>query len=246
MLFINPEIRDEMERISKSYASLIAPLRESLAKISEEYSKLISIPKIQIPPSLKAVDRIRKAQYVYWDFLDDKYIDAILSSNDIDSTLLSFENDDQYSGIEKILTDLSEDATINKRNELFKEIKETFEDGKYSISVIGIAALIDFVLTDTTGKSTHNANKRCDAILEKIKSNDEVTSDEYALMTLALTYHEMMDTFYEYAPFESSEPDALNRNWIMHGRSVRQITKLDCIKLFRFLRGIILINKIYS
>lgn len=35
--------------------------------------------------------------------------------------------------------------------------------------------------------------------------------------------------------FKGKEPPIMNRHWIMHGRSTRELTNVDCIKLFVFL-----------
>ena len=44
--------------------------------------------------------------------------------------------------------------------------------------------------------------------------------------------------------FDDPEPKILNRHWIMHGRSLRRKTKLDCVKMIRFIYGIILLDEI--
>ena len=62
----------------------------------------------------------------------------------------------------------------------------------------------------------------------------------------AMTFNTFAKSFYETIPFSDEEPQLLNRNWIMHGRSQREYKRIDCIKLLRFLYGIILVDYIDS
>jgi hypothetical protein len=63
-------------------------------------------------------------------------------------------------------------------------------------------------------------------------------------LALFMTFNATAISFYRTIPFSDEEPDYLNRNWIMHGRSQSENTRIDFIKLLRFLYGIILINYI--
>ena len=100
------------------------------------------------------------------------------------------------------------------------------------------------VLSEATQNPTHSPKERCNAILDKLMDLDDIADEEYATLTLFMTFNTMVKSFYKTISFSDPEPRFLNRHWIMHGRIQREMTRLDCIKLLRFLYGIILIDYI--
>ena len=44
-----------------------------------------------------------------------------------------------------------------------------------------------------------------------------------------------IETFAASHDFDKCELPTMNRNWIMHGRSTREFTDIDCIKLYIFI-----------
>ena len=100
------------------------------------------------------------------------------------------------------------------------------------------------VLSEATQNPTHSPKERCNAILDKLMDLDDIADEEYATLTLFMTFNAMVKSFYKTISFSDPEPRFLNRHWIMHGRIQREMTRLDCIKLLRFLYGIILIDYI--
>ena len=80
--------------------------------------------------------------------------------------------------------------------------------------------------------------------MRKLEDNEEIENDEFSVFALLITFRETMESFSHNSDFKKKEPKNLNRHWIMHGRSRRRKTKLDCIKTIRFIYGIILIDEL--
>lgn len=127
---------------------------------------------------------------------------------------------------------------------LFSQAIEAYREGKYNLAVIGLTAIIDAVLSEATENPTHKPIDRCNVVLDKLIADEYIADDEYATLTLFMTFNSVVKSFYGTVSFSNCEPDYLNRNWIMHGRSQKENTRLDCIKLLRFLYGIILVYDI--
>jgi metal-dependent hydrolase (beta-lactamase superfamily II) len=86
---------------------------------------------------------------------------------------------------------------------------------------------------------------RCYYTVDKtLEDNEEIENDEFSVFALLITFRETMESFSRNSDFKKKEPKNLNRHWIMHGRSRRRKTKLDCIKTIRFIYGIILIDEL--
>ena len=116
----------------------------------------------------------------------------------------------------------------------------------YDIAAVGFTAIIDAVLSEATQNPTHRPKDRYSAVLDKLMAEEFVADEEHATLILFMTFNASEKSFYETIPFSDEEPQLLNRNWIMHARSQREYTRIDCIKLLRFLYGIILVDYIDS
>ena len=103
----------------------------------------------------------------------------------------------------------------------------------YDLALIGILSIIDSVLSDTS-KQVKNTSifKRGTTLIEKLENNEILDNDEYAVLTLVMTFEATMTTLGANADFTKKEPKGMNRHWIMHGRSGRRRTQLDCINCF--------------
>ena len=71
-----------------------------------------------------------------------------------------------------------------------------------------------------------------------------LSHDEYALVTLVMTFEKTLHSFSKSIPFSEKEPKELNRHWIAHGRSSRKKTKLDCVKMINMIFGLLLLGEL--
>ena len=105
--------------------------------------------------------------------------------------------------------------------------------------------VIDGELSVVTGNPGTNIKRRIEPLLEKLDDDEVLSEDEYSLFSLYLTVDATMKTFAASSNFgNEKEPQYINRHWTMHGRTERRKTKMDCVKLLRFLYAIILLDKI--
>ena len=229
------------EATQKHYAALQALIDAS--KQIEDIFKQISVT-INIPDSLKIVGKMGESQYVYWDYVTSTFVDDAINANDFEMFLLDYESKNNYEKSELLISECDIHPFLQQYQVLFLQCIECYRNEQYNIAAVGLTAIIDAVLSEATQNPTHKPTDRCGVILEKLKAADDVADEEYAVLTLSITFNSMVNSFYKTISFSDSEPCFLNRNWIMHGRMQRELTKLDCIKLLRFLYGIILIDYI--
>ena len=122
---------------------------------------------------------------------------------------------------------------------------DSFLTKNYDLCAIGITVVIDGELSVITGDPGTNIKRRIEPLLEKLDDDEVLSEDEYSLFSLYLTVDETMKTFAASSNFgNEKEPQYINRHWTMHGRTQRRKTKMDCVKLLRFLYAIILLDKI--
>ncbi len=229
------------ESIQK-FDEIIRPLVEA-AEAWREKVKQMSL-NLEIPTSLKVVGKMAASQYVFWDDFTQAFIDDALNAYDINFALFDYESENDFARSESVIKECAEHAYLQSHLSLFSQAIDAYHEEKYNLAAVGLTAVIDAVLSEATHNLTHKPKDRCEAILDKLKANEYVANEEYATLTLFVTFSSMAKSFYETISFSENEPNHLNRHWIMHGRTLAENTRLDCIKLLRFLYGITLINYI--
>ncbi|NLB80586.1 MAG: hypothetical protein GX800_02985, partial [Clostridiaceae bacterium] len=171
-------------------------------------------------------------------------MEEVIASENINKTVRVYESKNKCQKSDVVNRKCLQHSFIATHLRVFEKTIGAYHDGQYNIAVIGFISVIDSVLSEASSNLTHKPLERCKIILDKIAEKDALDSEEYAIITLGLTFQAVVDTSFKTIPFSESEPKYLNRNWIMHGRSKKKKTRLDCIKLINFLYGIILIDEL--
>lgn len=60
--------------------------------------------------------------------------------------------------------------------------------------------------------------------------------------SLYYTIFDVIRSFTDSSSFDETEPTLLNRHWLMHGRTNREYTLVDCIKILSMIYGMLLVN----
>lgn len=252
------QIQEQAKALSDSLQSIIQPAidgmnryKEILAPIIEHNRQLklsieTMLPKFELPDSVKVISKLKEAQYVFWDYMPRSFVDDLLVASDADDTILEYESKNDFAVSDAIISKCLAHNFIKPHLSLFEQCISSYRGGFYNLSAVGFSAVIDAALTEATKNPTHRSLDRCYAILDKLKEKDVVDDEEFAILTLFMTFNATVESFYKSAPFSEEEPDEINRNWIVHGRTMRSFTRLDCIKLIRILYGIIIISEFES
>ena len=120
------------------------------------------------------------------------------------------------------------------KNRLFCESVQAFNNNQYSLAVVGFTAVLDHVISISSGLiNSTNFKDRCNKIFKRIEANnhnaiDNMLETDYYLLAY---YSKVITEFSKHYKFTENEPSQLNRNWISHGNSQRFYSKLDCIKI---------------
>ena len=86
--------------------------------------------------------------------------------------------------------------------------------------------------------------QRINSIFDKLNQKRIVTKQEMKNLCLGYTTAETLKRLTITKNFDESEPENINRHWLMHGRSRREISRLDCIKMLRLINGILLVHEL--
>ncbi len=234
------------ELVKKSaewYNEVFKPLQDFGREIRAKLVNISEVASAAFKPLLVA-DKLGKHQYVIWEYMTLEFVDTIYKSSNVDKELRLMYEKDKY----RLFYSLSQECIncLDGNNaRILSQAIDSFSLKNYDLCAIGITVVIDGELSVVTGNPGTNIKRRLEPLLGKLDDDEVLSEDEYSLFSLYLTVDATMKTFAASSDFgNEKEPQYINRHWTMHGRTERRKTKIDCVKLLRFLYAIILLDKI--
>ncbi len=221
--------RELSEKFNASFESYL-PALERISEISNKYGAIVKLGRnqyvLRMPVSKEFVEEVNKTN-------DRETIDAAIESH-IEHTNTVKET------IEQIKREIGS-------NEFFEQAVCAFYRNEYSLAILGFVSVLDRMLSKCSEQILNvRIGSRVKAILQKVEQKgdlyiDELEEKDYALL---LTYKDALDSFGKDSKFLEDEPKELNRHWIMHGRSNRVYSRLDCIKIINMIYGTIRMSEL--
>ena len=199
---------------------------------------------IELTKPLRAVGLLSDNQFVVWEYPTQDFVEELVNSTNVDKTLRLIYEKEKYSSVIDIAKKCSESPILQNNKRLFDQAIKAFKKGDTDLAILGITATLDGTLSNISGNTTTSFYKRAEALIDKLKSAESLMTlgeEEYSVIILAISLDRTLQSFIARSDFNGKEPKSLNRHWIMHGRSSKRKTKLDCVKLIRLLYGLIII-----
>lgn len=242
---------------TQTFGEVVRQTQERLKAFSDGMVKFFNVIQsfgdaiIKVARPMLVISKLSEIQYVFWDYMTPAFADEIISAPDVNTFMNEYESTEDYKKSKEVIEKCSQHPFVAPQKRLFTQAIRCYHDEQYDIAIIGMMAVIDCVITMASGNPSHRLANRCKEIMSKIELNTAVSYAEYAVVTLLMTYQAMFDTLehgitFSDTPNAKNEPMTLNRHWLMHGRTVREKTRFDCIKLLNFLYSIILIDELSS
>lgn len=222
---------------------ILQPITEISETIKLRFAEIAESTRETARP-FSTIRKLSDVQYVYWEYLTDDFIDTILESTNTNKTLRELCIKNKWRITNQTIQSCEESELLFPYRKLFSQTRTAYNNKQYELAVIGLLPVIDGLLSDVSGNTTTNIFTRADFILQKAENDESISSDEISVIALAWTFRETMQSLSANINFSQKEPKNLNRHWIMHGRSRRKKTRLDCVKLFNFIYAIISICKL--
>ena len=134
---------------------------------------------------------------------------------------------------------------VNKSNislnhrELFNQCVDAYREDKYLICINGLIPILEGEL------SRFCDNKKNIRMMKVCKENMEATENDNKLISHLIwaSCYKLISKLYQKSDFDGDEPIALNRHWILHGRSNTLRGKEDCLRLFNAIYTIISVER---
>ena len=130
---------------------------------------------------------------------------------------------------------------------LFQETVTAFNMGLYNVAIVGFMAVFDRVMSECSGLLNDvNFRRRMEELEKRINAMGDIYIDDLETKDylLFITYFEAVKGIGDGRDFDKDEPMRLSRPWVAHGRSNRNYTKIDCIKVVNMIYGTIRMDEI--
>ena len=218
-------IIDPIRRILEENRSAILSTLKGLATMSQIYD---------------AADKLGKCQFVLVSHIPEELVKRAFAGEDIEELASEYLTGDD------LIKRTAQACGIEHSILLDQSIKAMF-DGSYNLAMLGLMAQLDRVLSEQSGLiELVNFRKRYDKIIDRLNEKGDLYLDEMEGIDFLvfLTYHEAIDGIGKDNGFDKEEPQRVNRNWLMHGRTEREYTRLDCVKVLNMIYGTIRLGEL--
>lgn len=238
------DIKPALDALS-TFVKNMKPVQEMIQEMMDNIRNFVRIIAEGMRP-IKALEPLANNQYIIWKYMDEEYVDMILSSNNINKTLRYYHEKEQYKSVYETANKCSEKIHDRTLQRLFNQAVHSFKEGNTDLAVVGFVSVIDGLLAVVNDSTSTRISREFKVLVQKIKDEQGLDDKEYAMLSLFYTFDKTVEIFTANSDFNGKEPKGLNRHWIAHGRSRRKKTKLDCVKLINIVYGIILIDELYK
>ena len=238
-------VESGIPRFVFAFSELIAPYAEFLSSIRPKIeSYRPALERIaEATEAFEALDKLGDNQYVLWKPLSRELVAAIKTADTpekIDDVIERYLENDGGGSIELCKASFEGDL-------LFHETVMAFNTGLYNVAIVGFMAVFDRVMSECSGLlKTVNFQRRIEELEKKINAKGDIYIDDLDTkdFLLFITYFEAVKGIGDGRDFDKDEPMRLSRPWVAHGRSNRNYTRIDCIKVVNMIYGTIRMGEI--
>ena len=217
-------------------------IAEAEKAIRELIENVAGFWKEEVSKPLMTIEKLGKNQYVCWEDPGKEGYARILESESLNEWLLACTNEAE---LKEMVSRAIMHPLLQQHTQLMEQAFHAYESGSYALAILGMLATIDALLSNVSGMiNSTGMMQRINSILDKLSQKIPVTKrelkDAYLVCTTAITLKGLTIN----RNFDEPDPEGINRHWLMHGRSRREISRLDCIKMLRLINGILLMHEL--
>lgn len=203
-------------------------------KDSDKTSNLVDLGKV--------AGLLVSHQIVAWSCPNPDFIYALLNATDVEKFIYELYSKDDYRIIRMNINICKHSSHLQDQIILFEQTITAFEGHQFALACLGFTAIIDSLLSKVSTSFCTNMKKRLKIIENKLAFCSLIESEEIPEFLLFVTLWLVIGSLSNDSSFSTIEPSELNRHWIMHGRTHRGYSELDCMKLLNIIFCLILVN----
>ncbi len=195
---------------------------------------------------ISATEKLAEKQIVFTDDLNLDFAKEIYDSVNIDELIKKYYFDNNEQNITSLIERCGFLSELTNYKELYLQTIEAYNKKHYHLACIGMFSILDGVLADVSEINNTNFKQRIEAIENKIKNEVELNEVDRKTLCIYTAIEKIENTLFAFSDFLQPEPNSLNRHWLLHGRTRREYTNYDFLKILLWVDGISYIHQISS
>ena len=153
---------------------------------------------------------------------------------DINAFLADYFTCDDYKVTKSMIDSILQSKIREPLKELVRQCWDAFQGELYAVCSTSLLSVIEGVLSEFgDDKQDVRMMRICQYHVDSFPA-DGSTIEKHVW----ISYNTFIRKLYEKSDFNSSEPDVINRHWLLHGRSDYEQTEIDCIRLFNAVQSL--------
>lgn len=187
-----------------------------------------------------AVDKLTESQIVFTEPMSGEIIDRINKAKSAENFILEYYSENGSERLEKLIGRCGSAKEVLAYKKLYPQVVVASEMECYQLACLGLFTLEDGILADVTNEPKNtNFNNRIKKLENKINDKIPLSDIDLQILEIIVTFDKFKETTFGNSNFNEAEPNYLNRHWTLHGRSRREYTKLDFIRMLLSLDALI-------
>ncbi len=213
--------------------------------LNENYSSIFSALSIisDVGALFSAAKVLADNQIVFIDNLSIELAKTICETADVKNVVLQYylQNDAQHMD-NLIKRCLNAKQIINYR-QFYSQIIDSYNRTHYQIACVGLFSIVDGILSDVESTMNNTSfEKRLKSIENKVVEKIELDEFDIKLICIVESIDKFNSSIFAFSDFSQKEPDNLNRNWLLHGRTRREYSQYDFLKILLWLDALIFLD----
>lgn len=235
-------------KIGKEFYEQITNKIDMFDELANEISLASTIIRTsveQISESLiqvQAIEKLSKLQLIWLDYIDSQLAYDIIHNGDIERIIVNHLINSNYDVVNNTIEETKKLGLLSQKDTLYCQSVNAYCNEQYELACVGFVVIVEYLTSKISRDIGTNVKKHIDIILNKINTKEIFNKFDYKLISIILFFKAITDSLYKNLKFSKQESDNLNRHWILHGRTQRNYSKFDCIKLINYIYAILFIS----
>lgn len=180
--------------------------------------------------------------WVLWHDTPPRVLSRLLKTSDLDKKVFALYTT-KNNHLFNTMAYATQTGLSGRKEQRYAEAVTVFRGGYYDATACILFSLIDGLIVNPNAPKDVNVIKRN---FPPIRDN----ISDLSILVPAIWYlhpvEQFLDGFMKDSDFSKHEPQELNRHWLLHGRTNRPVSNIDCLKLFCALWGILVLMKTHE
>lgn len=186
-----------------------------------------------------ATDRLIENQIIFTDDLPQDLAQEIHNGADVEEVVYFYYFGNDECNMERVISRCQQNEQVQKYAELYDQIISAYRINHYLLACIGLFSLIDGVLADVSEQTTTKFKSRLDIVKQKMESEKKLSDIDRKTLCIYKALNSFETSIFSNSNFSEQEPHIINRHWDLHGRTHREHSKIDFLKVLLWLDAII-------